>query len=352
MWFTTRTSSLAEFPDPDRLLVQPFACPFATLYFFRCSFGSLPKILSKSGKVEIEVIWKKSDSIYSLYHHIFLDHKKPLIMALKNVILILLFLSSVSGRAQSSASHNVMIFDIEAPQLDTLRTIRIYLPEGYEQSKERYPVVYMHDAQNLFDSITAFAGEWHIDEFLNSQKGQKVIVVGIDHGNARRIAELTPFANEDYGGGEGAAYLNFLVHTLKPHIDSTYRSIPEAENTVVMGSSLGGLISFYAAVKHPEVFQKAGIFSPSFWFSEEIFEFTEAAEIPQHARYYFVGGMSESEEMTAHLMEIKQLLLKKGMPAKNLKFKLVEDGKHNEAFWSREFPEAFKWLFPTEQDNR
>ena len=267
-------------------------------------------------------------------------------MPLKNVIIVLLFLATSSlSFGQSSASRKVKIFDIEAPQLDTLRTIRVYLPTGYESTDEKYPVLYMHDAQNLFDTATAFSGEWRVDEFLDSQKGQKVIVVGIDHGNEKRIAELTPFPHEKYGGGEAAAYVDFIRETLKPHIDSTYRTLTAAENTAVMGSSLGGLVSFYAALKYPEVFGMAGVFSPSFWFSEEIYDFAEASEISKDARFYFLGGTSEDETLVSKIREMEELLLKKGLSEDNILVKIVEGGEHNESFWSSEFPEAFQWLF-------
>ncbi len=270
-------------------------------------------------------------------------------MPYKKILFLLLLSVSIPSMAQSSSSPQVEIITIEAPQIDTLRNIRIYLPAEYGTSKVRYPVLYMHDAQNLFDTITAFSGEWRIDEFLDSQKGEKIIVVGIDHGNEKRIAELTPFANEKYGGGEGAEYVDFLVNTLKPHIDSTYQTLTEAENTAIAGSSLGGLISFYAVLQHPEVFGKAGIFSPSFWFSDKIFEFAKASKLPKTTRFYFVGGTAESESMIPQLLEIKQILLKLGLPENNLQLKTVQDGEHNEDFWSREFPESFQWLFPFEE---
>ncbi len=273
-------------------------------------------------------------------------------MPLKNVIFILLFCVSFQLPAQDAASPDLEIFKLEAPGLDSLRTIRVHLPVDYMETKERYPVLYMHDAQNLFDTTTAFAGEWQVDEFMEAQKGQKVIVVGIDHGNEKRIAELTPFANEKYGGGEGAAYVDFLVNTLKPHIDSIYRTLPDAKHTAVAGSSLGGLISFYAVLTHPEVFGKVGVFSPSFWFSEKIFDLAEAAKIPPETHFYFLGGTGESEDMVAHLMKMKQILLRQGVPQENLKVKLVEDGQHNEAFWAREFPEAFKWMFPDREGQK
>ena len=270
-------------------------------------------------------------------------------MLFKNAILLLTISLNLPGFAQSSASPQVEIFEIEAPQLNAIRTIRIYLPAGYNTGSKSYPVLYMHDAQNLFDSTTAFSGEWKVDEFMNAQKGQKVIVVGIDHGNEKRINELTPFSNEKYGGGGGDAYVDFVVNTLKPHIDSTFRTLPDAETTAIMGSSLGGLISFYAAIKHPEVFGTAVVFSPSFWFSEKIYDFAESSEISGNTRFYFSAGTAESESMVAQLLKMKQLLLEKGASEGKLKVRIVEGGEHNEAFWSSEFPAAFSWLFPIEE---
>ena len=266
-------------------------------------------------------------------------------MTLKNVIFLFLFLCFTFSFAQGTASPQVSSFTIAAPQLDRLKTIRIYLPVDYENSTEKYPVLYMHDAQNLFDTTTAFSGEWQVDEFLDAQKGQKVIVVGIDHGNEKRISELTPFANEKYGGGNADAYLEFIVNTLKPHIDASYRTLSARENTAIIGSSLGGLVSFYAAVKYPEIFGKAGVFSPSFWFSDKIYDYAEASEIKPYSRFYFLGGTSEDESLVEKLQQMEALLLKKGFPKENLRLKIVEGGTHSETFWSREFPEAFQWLF-------
>ena len=110
----------------------------------------------------------------------------------------------------------------------------------------------MHDAQNLFDTKTSFAGEWNVDEKLDSLSAQ-VIVVGIENGGEKRLEELTPYKNYNYGGGNADNYLEFIVNTLKPEIDKKYRTKPNAKNTTIMGSSLGGLTSFYAVIKYPEI---------------------------------------------------------------------------------------------------
>ena len=190
------------------------------------------------------------------------------------LMLLLFFFCVTAGAQESTASRQVSTFTIDSPELQTSRKIWVYLPKGYSESQKRYPVLYMHDAQNLFDSKTSFVGEWNVDEKLDSINAD-IIIIGIEHGNDKRIDELTPFPNEKYGGGKADAYVDFIVKTLKPAVDTKYRTKTNARNTGIMGSSLGGLVSLYAAVKYPETFGKAGVFSPSFWFSDKIYEFVK-----------------------------------------------------------------------------
>ena len=110
----------------------------------------------------------------------------------------------------------------------------------------------MHDGQNLFDATTSYVGEWNVDETLDSINAQ-VIVIGIEHGGEKRIEELTPTKHEKYGGGNANNYLDFIVTTLKPFVDKSYRTKPNTKNTAIFGSSLGGLVSFYAALKYPTI---------------------------------------------------------------------------------------------------
>ncbi len=262
-------------------------------------------------------------------------------MKLKLLFLIT-FLISLNSCGQLANGSEIRIFQHPAPELDTLKTIRVYLPPSYEHSEKRYPVIYMLDAQNLFDTKTAFAGEWEIDESLDALSGE-VIVVGIDHGGEKRIDELTPFPNEKYGGGNGGAYVNYIIKSLKPYIDKNYRSKPQREHTSVFGSSLGGLISFYAAIKHPETFGKAGVFSPSFWFSDEIYDFAENAEIKEDVKFYFLAGTQEDETLILNIKKMIRLLEDK-LSKENIVFKAIKDGEHNEALWREAFPMAFSWL--------
>lgn len=261
-----------------------------------------------------------------------------------HIFIFLVLFSFFQVRAQSTASPQVTKIEIEAPQLDTLKKVWIYLPKTYATSSKRYPVIYMHDAQNLFDRESAYAGEWMVDESLDSLKSPEAIVVGIEHGGEKRIDELTPFPNEKYGGGRGDDYLDFIVSNLKPYIDSKYRTRSGRLHTTIFGSSLGGLISYYAALKYPEVFGKAGVYSPSFWFNDKIYDYARQTKLPRSTKFYFLVGGDESEEMVPDLRKMVALLKEKGVKENRLRMKVVPNGQHNEALWSDNFPETFIWL--------
>src|SRR5262249_9148503 len=142
-----------------------------------------------------------------------------------------------------------------------------------ENALKRYPVLYMHDGQNLFEAATsAFGTEWQVDENIDAAvaagRMDEVIAVGV-HNTANRIWEDTPGCDATYGGGGAEVYERFLIDTVKPFIDQSFRTLPDKDNTAVMGSSLGGLLSFYLARRNPTVFAKAGCMSSSFWWNDE-----------------------------------------------------------------------------------
>ncbi|MFH6987723.1 alpha/beta hydrolase [Flavobacterium collinsii] len=257
---------------------------------------------------------------------------------------IFLWVTTIASAQESTASKNVSAFTIEAPQLKTTKKIWIYLPDGYAASvKKRYSVIYMHDAQNLFDGKTSYAGEWNVDEKLDSLKAP-VIVVGIEHGNDKRLNELTPYKNEKYGGGDADNYLDFIVKTLKPYIDQNYRTKTKVKNTLIMGSSLGGLVSYYAVLKYPEVFGKAGVFSPSFWFSNNIYTLTEQTSKVK-TKIYFLCGDKESDDMVSDMTKMERLLDTKRCYCLHLtKSKIIKGGEHNEKLWRDGFAKAIIWL--------
>lgn len=246
----------------------------------------------------------------------------------------------------STRTKNVFVLDTAfyMPQLNRKRRIWIYLPEGYALSKKTYPVLYMHDGQNLFDALTSSYGEWGVDELMDSVPAKKQwIIVGIDHGNNQRLTEYNPFDSK-FGKAEGDAYADFLAQTLKPYIDQRFRTKKEVANTAIAGSSMGGLISFYTAFKYPAIFSKAGVFSPSFWIAPQLFTAVQAQSTAGTA-FFFVCGKLEGKEMEDDMRRMYNLLLQKG--ARKLKLTVEEDGQHNERFWQKEMPLFLNWLNQT-----
>jgi predicted esterase len=251
-----------------------------------------------------------------------------------------------------TTTSNVKILseNFKIPQLNTTRKIWVYLPPDYNKSNKKYPVIYMHDGQNLFDEFTSFSGEWSVDETLNEifqETGKSAIVIGIDNGGETRLAEYSPWNNEKYKTkGEGDLYLEFLTKTLKPYIDKTYKTQKQASKTLIMGSSMGGLISLYASVKYPTVFAKAGIFSPAFWFvSKDLKTYLNKNQSNlKNSKLYFVAGKNEDETMVPEIETVNESLLKKLIPEKNIVVKIDEDGTHSENYWKRELKQALIWL--------
>ncbi len=264
---------------------------------------------------------------------------------MKRFLIFFLLLGTTNIIAQNSASQNVSTFLLKAPQLDTIKKIWVYLPQSYRSSHKKYPVLYLQDAQNLFDKSTSFAGEWRVDETLDSLH-LDLIVVGIEHGNDKRINELTPFPNEKYGGGKAESYLNFLLKTVKPQIDQQYRTKTAAKNTFIGGSSLGGLFAYYSILKYPDIFGKALVFSPSFWFSDKINDFTDSksAEDLKNIKIYFSAGEKESEDMVPLMKKMKARLISKGLNPNHFYLQSVPNAEHNEKQWSAAFPDAVLWL--------
>jgi predicted alpha/beta superfamily hydrolase len=250
----------------------------------------------------------------------------------------------------STAQPNVHVLPTPfvIPGLNRERTVRVYLPPGYEASRRRYPVLYMHDGQNLFDDATAYAGEWEVDESLNAlarSRRLELIVVGIDNGGAERFRELNAWDHPEHGRGEGGQYIAFIAEVLKPWIDRHYRTRPDRANTAIMGSSMGGLISTYAISRYPRVFGKAGIFSPAYWLAPQVFTDTEAHPPPPTTRVYLYAGGSEVPSMVPDTERMAALLRRKGLAAENLTVHIVPVGRHNELAWRDEFPRAVGWLF-------
>ncbi len=248
----------------------------------------------------------------------------------------------------SSASPQVKIIQTAffMPQLNRTRRIWIYLPEGYNQSKNRYPVLYMHDGQNVFEDTSSFSGEWGLDEFLDSTTLKTSIVVGIDNSQDKRMNEYNPYDHTRFGKGEGDAYVDFIVKTLKPNIDQHYRTRKNKANTFIAGSSMGGLISMYAVMKYPKVFGGAGVFSPAFWTAPAIFDAVKKKAKKINSNIFFFAGKLEGEQMITDMLRAFEYLAAKSKS--KMKTVIRDEGRHNEATWRKEFPAGYAWMIGSE----
>ncbi len=243
------------------------------------------------------------------------------------------------GSGSSTAADNVSILseDYYIPRLDRYRRIWIYLPPDYDETETHYHDLYMHDGQNVFDALTSFAGEWEVDETLNelfAEGDPGVIVVAIDNGGVHRIDEYSPWVNSDYGGGEGDDYLQFIINTLKPDIDESYRTRPEREFTGLMGSSLGGLISHYGGIQYEETFSRVGIFSPSYWFAPESFSLLNESDHVLPMRIYIIAGETEGGSAADNVELMGETFLEEGYISDEVLVTIHEDGQHSEWYWA------------------
>lgn len=256
------------------------------------------------------------------------------------------------GGAGSTALPNVKVLsnNFFIPQLNKSRRVWIYLPNDYQTNlTKRYPVLYMHDGQNCFDKTTAFSDEWGIDETLSNKQtnGDKgCIVVAVDNGGTTRLDEYSPYNNPQYGGGQGDAYVDFMALTLKPYIDSAYRTFPDKINTAMAGSSMGGLITSYAMFKYPDVYGKAGIFSPAYWFSNQLYTYVLNKSKSNNQKFYFVCGQNEGGNMATWQDSMNVVLQQKGYVNNTDLMNVIKpNGTHTEAFWRAEFGACYDWLF-------
>ena len=240
------------------------------------------------------------------------------------------------------------------------REVHVYLPPGYDKDpKQRYPVLYMQDGQNLFDAETAFGGvEWELDETLerliSAGKLPPLIVVGVYHAGEKRVDEYAAARDESRGAGGGAeAYLDFLTKTIKPIIDKTYRTLPDAPHTGIGGSSMGGLISMYAVWTRPQVFGKAAVMSPAVWFADgAILKTIAERDAPTGARIWVDVGTAEGNssedraKWVAHGRRLAEAIRARGVTDESrLHYEEVSGAPHHEAAWAARIDRVLLYLF-------
>jgi predicted alpha/beta superfamily hydrolase len=256
------------------------------------------------------------------------------------------FAQNLTSVRKHTISPHVSVMDSAffIPQLNRTRRIWIYLPPDYKSTKKKYPVLYMHDGQNLFDEATSYSGEWGVDKYLDSiffLHKKEVIVIGIDNGLYKRMNEYNPYSFQQFGQGEGDKYVDFLVKTLKSYIDKNYRTLTDKKNTFIAGSSMGGLISLYAVIKYPSVYGGAGIFSPAFWTASGIDSAVISNSKHINSRLFFYAGGKEGDVMVPDMKRIeKEIKANSTAPVHEI---IDGEAKHNEAAWRKYFADFYEW---------
>lgn len=225
------------------------------------------------------------------------------------------------------------------------RDILLWLPPSYHSSDRNYPVLYMHDGQNLFSPTTSFMGyDWRMDEVLTDliarNKVEEIIVVGI-YNTKDRLEEY------NYSTPKGKKYVQFIIRELKPFIDQNYKTKRDRDNTATMGSSMGGLFSFQLAWNYPKVFGKAACMSNSFWVdNRKIFETIEKDNRNLLDQKIYLDCGCDEKELIRDNKEMCLLLRKKGFQQrKNLLCHFVKGGKHSEIDWSKRVHIPLEFLF-------
>jgi predicted alpha/beta superfamily hydrolase len=235
------------------------------------------------------------------------------------------------------------------------RTVSVYLPPQHlEQEERRFPVLYLHDGQNLFDGRTSYiAGRtWQAhttaDLLTEQNEIEPLILVGIANTGLRRMAEYTPTRDFKMGGGEGKSYGRLLMEELKPWVDRRYRTLPDAQNTGVGGSSLGGLISLYLGFANPGVYGKVAVMSPSLWWDQRsiLNAIGQQATKPE-LRIWLDMGTAEGARHVRDADMLEKLLLKRGWQiGVDLAYEKAPGAEHDESAWSDRFGDVLRFLFP------
>lgn len=252
--------------------------------------------------------------------------------------------------------------DFHSKILDNNRNLIVYLPPGYDTSpNQRYPVLYFHDGQNLFDGATSYipGQEWRLDEtaqaLIKAGKIEPLIIVGVYNTGKERVEEYTPVQDAKYKvGGKADLYGRMLVEEVKPFIDREYRTLKDAKHTGLGGSSLGGLVSLYLGLKYQSVFSRLAVVSPSvFWGDQFIVHYVEMLRgKPQERIWLDIGTKegrtaAEEQETVSHTRLLESALIKKGWKLeKDLKYFEAQGSEHNERAWAARAGPMLEFLFP------
>ena len=234
------------------------------------------------------------------------------------------------------------------------RDLIVYTPPGYDDQPWRhFPVLYLHDGQNLFDGATSFipGQDWHVgptaDDCIESGAVAPLIIVGMYNTKAR-IREYTPTHVPKLGGGRADRYAKFLIEEVKPFVDREYRTLSGPLHTGIGGSSLGGLVSLYLGLKHAAIFGKIAALSPSVWWNQlVIHRFVQAMNIQPRPRIWLDIGTREGPRIVHEVENFRDVLLEKGWRLEHeLHYERVEGAEHNEAAWAQRVGPFLQFLYP------
>lgn len=277
--------------------------------------------------------------------------------------------SYTENKEKHTVSGELLIMDeVYSPQLDNTRHIYVWLPPSYRSNDKQFPVLYMHDGDNLFDAYSTTGSEWHVDETMTAlaEESIEAIVVGIPNMGMMRMNEYCPF--DEIQPNLGDAYLQFLVETIKPMIDRDFRTLPDKTNTGIAGSSMGGLISLYGFLKHDEVFGFCASFSPVFWYKgdDSLYQMvlakadgtgqvfldvgTKEGIVYQHLASETAPFYDEDPD-DAYRDGVRQLrdgLRERGYTDETLLYIEEECGHHNEYMWAKHLPDALRFIVPSD----
>lgn len=239
--------------------------------------------------------------------------------------------------------------------LGNSRDVLVWLPPGYDHDADRrYPVLYLHDGQNLFDTSTSFAGvEWGVDEtaerLVHAGRVAPLIIVAINHAGVQRADEFAPTHDAHrQAGGHADRYARFIVQELKPYVDRTFRTRPEADQNALGGSSLGGLVTLHIGLEHPQVFGALAVLSPSIWWDRRaVLDRVEALPTRLPWRIWLDVGTAEGRDTVRNARALKALLLQKGWrTGADLHYLEAHDAPHAESAWAARVEGILEFLFP------
>lgn len=262
---------------------------------------------------------------------------------------------------------------LEVPYYEEKRRIRVLLPKDYDKEEwASYPVLYMHDGQNVFYSKEAFSGHsWKlIPTIKNNKQLPKMIVVGIDNSGENRLNEYAPWLTDTSKnsffanfGGDGMKYGEWLVNTVKPFIDEKYRTKKDKQNTILAGSSMGGIITAYIGSKYPNIFGVLGVFSLASWFSERDFiRFIKHHKLEEDTKVYIQVGTKEGDDTDAEFIDnmnqayidcslnYYNTLIETGKSTENMWLRILANETHHEKYWADHFLEFLKFSFDNKKE--